>query len=185
MSGMSKKALFLAVLLASAGLGVSAAGQEPTSALKGHNTNAPVDWEAERVEVNDKANRVLLTGNVVARQAELTLRAARVTAAYTSGNGVHVDRLDASGGVLITSPSETARGEYGIYDLNAKLITLIGGVVLTRGQSNVRGGRLVLDLDSGRAVMDGAAGGGGRPGASTPETGGRVTGRFIVPQKQQ
>ena len=58
-------------------------------------------------------------------------------------------------------------------------MTLIGGVTLTRGASVVRGARLVIDLDSGRASVDGSAVGGGIGGKS----GGRVTGRFTVPQR--
>jgi lipopolysaccharide export system protein LptA len=55
---------------------------------------------------------------------------------------------------------------------------MIGGVTLTRGDSHVKGGRLVLDLDSGRAVMDG-----GGPAGTTSQSG-RVTGTFTVPQRQ-
>ena len=53
--------------------------------------------------------------------------------------------------------------------------------MLTRGESQVRGGRLVLDLDSGRAVMDGGA---RTPAGTSSGTGGRVTGTFTVPQKR-
>jgi lipopolysaccharide export system protein LptA len=146
------------------------------SALKGHNTNAPVDWDAERMEVDDKADRAVLTGNVIARQGDLTLTAARVTAAYVRNPDVHVERLDASGGVVVRSPSETARGEYGIYDLNRKIITLVGHVTLARCDGTINGGRLVYDLDSGRVVMDASA-----PSASGQS--GRVSGTFSVPRK--
>ena len=152
-----------------------AAGQEAGSALRGHNSDAPIDWGAERIEVQDRANRVILTGNVVAKQADLTLNAERITVAYLQNNGIKVQRIDASGGVLLRSPSETAKGEFAIYDLGQRIITLVGNVTLTRDGSDVNGGRLVLDLDSGRAVMDGSASG------STG--GGRVTGTFLVPQR--
>ena len=49
------------------------------SALKGHNTDAPVDWTADRMDVDDKTDRAVLTGNVVATQGDMTLTAARVT----------------------------------------------------------------------------------------------------------
>jgi lipopolysaccharide export system protein LptA len=143
------------------------------SALKGHNTDAPVDWSAERMDVDDKANRLLLTGNVVATQGDLTLTAARVTAAYTRSPGVKVQRLDATGGVVVRSPSETARGEYGIYDLDKKIITMVGNVTLTRCDGTINGGRLIYDLGSGRVVMDG----------SGPSQTGRVSGSFTVPKK--
>jgi lipopolysaccharide export system protein LptA len=150
-----------------------AAGQP--SALKGHDTNAPIDWDTGRLDVDNKANRLVLTGNVVARQGDLTLTAPRVTASYVSKPSVHIERLDASGGVVVRSPSETARGEYGIYDLNRKLITMIGNVVLSRCDGTIRGGRLVYDLNSGRAVMDGSA-----PTGSGQM--GRVSGHFTVPR---
>jgi lipopolysaccharide export system protein LptA len=158
-----------------------AAGQGATSALKGHNTNAPVDVAADRIEVQDRADRAIFSGNVQVRQANLTLNAARLTVAYAQAGGIQIQRLDASGGVTVRSPSETARGQYAIYDLNSRLITMLGGVTLTRGESQVRGGRLVLDLDSGRAVVDGGAP--GSPAGTTKEQGGRVTGTFTVPQR--
>jgi lipopolysaccharide export system protein LptA len=159
------------------------AGQGATSALKGHNSNAPVDVAADRIEVQDRADRAIFSGNVQVRQADLTLNAARLTVAYSQSGGIQIQRLDASGGVTVRSPSETARGQYAIYDLNNRLITMLGGVTLTRGQSVVRGGRLVLDLDSGRAVVDGGAGASGSPAGTTTQQGGRVTGTFTVPQR--
>ena len=78
--------------------------------------------------------------------------------------------------MVVRSPSETARGDFGIYDLNRRLITLIGSVQLQRGDSRISGGRMTIDLDSGRAVVDGGPRGAG-------ESGGRVTGRFTVPQR--
>jgi lipopolysaccharide export system protein LptA len=161
-----------------------AAGQGATSALRGHNTNAPVDFAADRIEVQDRADRAVFSGNVVARQAQLTLNAARVTIAYSNASNIEIQRIDAAGGVTVRSPSETARGQFAIYDLRSRLITVIGGVTLTRGESVVRGGRLVLDLESGRAVMDG--GSAARPSgpSGTTMTGGRVTGTFTVPQRK-
>jgi lipopolysaccharide export system protein LptA len=173
MSGM--KRVFPVLLLAAFGFG-PAFGQ--TSALKGHNSDAPVDVAADRIEVLDRADRAIFSGNVVVRQADLTLTAARLTVAYANGGGVQLRRIDATGGVTIRSPSETARGDMGIYDLEKRIITLIGGVTLTQKDAKVNGGRLTIDLDSGRAVMDG----GGPPGITSQ--GGRVTGTFTVPPRK-
>jgi lipopolysaccharide export system protein LptA len=149
------------------------------SALKGHDTDAPVDVAADRIEVQDRADRAIFSGNVEVRQGNLQLSTSRLTVAYANADGIQIERLEASGGVTLRSPSETARSQYAIYDLNRRLVTMIGGVTLNRGQSHVQGGRLVLDLDTGRAVMDGGTA--GAPG--TQETGGRVTGRFSVPRR--
>lgn len=155
-----------------------AAGQAGGSALKGHDTNQPVDVAADRIEVQDRADRAIFSGNVDVRQGNLRLSSSRLTVAYADQSGIDIQRLEASGGVTLRSPSETARSQVAIYDLQRRVVTMIGGVTLTRGPSNVNGGRLVLDLDSGRAVMDGGTA--GSPGRSES---GRVTGRFTVPQR--
>lgn len=147
-----------------------------TSALKGHDSNAPVDVSADRIEVQDRADRAIFAGNVHVKQNELTLDTQRLTVAYANQGGIQIQRLDAAGGVVVRSPSETAKGQFGIYDLNRKLITLIGSVELTRGANRIFGQRLTIDLNSGRAVIDG-----GPPGVN--QSGGRVTGRFTVPKR--
>src|SRR5881409_2247902 len=177
--------IILAVTILAAPAAVAQVQQEQSvSALKGHNSNAPVDVTADRIEVQDRADRAIFAGNVHATQAELTLDTQRLTVAYSNapqnggGTGVQIRRLDAAGGVVVHSPSETAKGDFGIYDLDKKLITVIGNVQLTHGTNVVNGQRLVINVDSGRAVVDG-----GPPGVNS--SGGRVTGHFIVPQRQQ
>jgi lipopolysaccharide export system protein LptA len=168
--------LTIAAGLAIVPLGSPTLAQESVSALKGHDPDSPIDVAADRIEVQDRSDRAVFAGNVHVRQAALTLDTARLTVAYTSGGGVQIRRLDASGGVTVKSPSETARGNFGIYDLDRKLITLVGAVQLNRGGSQINGQRLVIDLNSGRAVVDGGPAGVG-------QSGGRVTGHFTVPKR--
>ena len=177
MTGMRRKLILSVAAAATLGLAGLAHAQAGVSALRGHNSNAPVDVAADRIEVQDRIDRAVFVGNVRVRQAQLSLDTERLTIAYSSGDGVQIQRLDASGGVVVRSPSETARGNFGVYDLNRRLITLIGGVRLSRGGSEINGQRLVIDLDSGRATVDGGA-----PGVG--QSGGRVTGRFTVPQRK-
>ena len=180
MMGVRSLGIILATSLVSAavvGTAALAQQQQPVSALKGHDSNAPVDVNADRIEVQDRADRAMFVGNVHVRQAELTLDTQRLTVAYSSNGGVQIRRLDAAGGVTVHSPSETAKGDFGIYDLDRKLITLIGNVQLNRGDNQVLGQRLVIDLDSGRAVIDGGP-------AGVNQSGGRVTGHFTVPQRK-
>ena len=88
----------LGILLATALAAATAAlaqPQQPVSALKGHDGNAPVDVNADRIEVQDRADRAMFVGNVHVRQAELTLDTQRLTVAYSSNGGVQIRRLDA------------------------------------------------------------------------------------------
>lgn len=182
MSGVGKSGILLATasLLATAAM-AQVRQEQPRSALGGHNINAPVDVTSERIEVQDRADRAVFSGNVHVTQADMTLDTDRLTVAYAGGqgaSGLQINRLDAAGGVVVHSASETAKGDFGVYDLDRKLITLIGNVQLLRENNLVRGARLMIDLNSGRAVVDG-----GPPGVNA--SGGRVTGHFTVPQKQQ
>lgn len=168
--GVLAKAL-LGVGLAGAAM---AAGGQTVSALKSHDSSAPVDFAADRIELQDRADRAVLTGNVEVTQGDMKLRAARVTIAYTSADQTQVNRMDASGGVLLTTQTETARSSYAIYDLRTRLVTMIGNVVITRaGKGETRGNRLILDMNSGKATLNGGGG-----------TNGRVTGRFTPPPRQ-
>lgn len=155
-----------------------------TSALAKHNTEAPVDFDADHVEVRDNDQQALLTGSVRITQGTLTLTADQVKMFYrrAPGKQPEIQRMDAQGNVKLTSPSERASGRYGIYDVTQRIITLSGNVVLTRGESVLRGQRLSIDLDSGRSTLDSASGSTGSKSLA-PASGGRVSGRFVVPPR--
>ena len=169
--------------LLSTGTGGDAAQAQ---ALANHNSNAPVDFDAGSIEVQDRADRVVLEGNVRVTQAGMTLTAARMTVAYSRQGGTDVNRLDATGGVVVTKGDERASGNVAIYDLDRRLITMVGNVQLTQRGNNLRGGRMVIDLNTGRATVDGRGAARGPDGNPIQGgTGGRVTGTFTVPERKQ
>lgn len=171
-----------AFLLTAAGL----AGwqQLGAQAISGHDSNAPVNYAADRIELQDKAKRVVLSGNVDISQGDLRLRAARTTVAYTDADALRIQRLDATGGVTVTRGGESARGDVAVYDFNRRIITLAGNVALRRGSDTLNGGRLVMDLNSGVSSVDGRAGGSSSAvGGTGGSGGGRVSGSFSVPRR--
>jgi lipopolysaccharide export system protein LptA len=169
---------FFPIMAASALLtGVLLSVAAPAQVIRNHNSNAPVTFDAGAIELQDRADRVILTGGVTASQAGLTMQAARVTAAYSSNGGIDVNRLDAMGGVTITKDDLRATSDAAIYDLDSDLITLLGNVQLTQGANRLNGARIVIDLNSGRSTINGGA-------AGTENRGGRVTGTFTVPQRK-
>lgn len=167
------------------GLAVSA----PAAAQSRHNSSAPIDFGAQHMQLDDRANRVLLSGNVKIVQGEMTLTAARMTVSYTGeivNGSPQVSRLDAAGGVTVTRTDQSANGQYAVYDLNRRVITMIGGVTLRQGPNVIQGARLSINLDTGRATIDGsgvASGSTTGPATGVQSTGGRVTGRFSVPKR--
>jgi lipopolysaccharide export system protein LptA len=157
-------------------------GPAPAQVFGSHNSNAPVNFNAGRIEVQDRADRVVLSGAVRVEQAGLVLNAARMTVAYRNSGGIEIDRIDASGGVTIRKAGDTASGNVAIYDLNRRLITLLGDVTLTQGTNRLSGGRVIIDLASGRSTIDGRSTGGSSTG--TQDSSGRVSGTFTVPQRK-
>lgn len=130
-----------------------------------HDSNLPIEISADSLEVEQEEQVATFAGNVDAVQGDLVLSADRLRVHYegensgvglAAGRGNSIRRIDAEGNVIIASPEETAEGKQGTYDVPAKLVTLEGEVVLTRGANVIRGERLELDLVSGKSRMIGA-----------------------------
>lgn len=157
-----------------------------TALAQRHDSSAPIDFAADHIELQDKANRAILSGNVRITQAEMVLTAARVTVAYTgkvTNGSPQASRIDASGGVTVTRPDQRASGSYGVYDVSRRTVIMLGGVKLTQGGNTVNGSRLTINLDTGKAVIDGGGSVSSPGGGPTTTSGGRVTGRFTVPKR--
>lgn len=157
---------FTLTLVAMGGIQLSA------QVLKGHDSKAPVNYAADRIELQDRQDRVVLSGNVDITQAGLRMQAARTTVEYTNADSLKIQRITATGGVHVTRGTETADGNVAIYDFNRRIITLVGNVALRRGSDTLNGQRLVIDLATGVSSVDGRGGG---------RSGGRVSGSFSVP----
>jgi lipopolysaccharide export system protein LptA len=76
--------------------------------------------------------------------------------------GNNPSQIYADGRVVIDAPSGIATGESGVYDVDPRLITLTGKVVLTKDKNVLRGHKLVVNLITGQATLDGGQGKGGR-----------------------
>lgn len=182
------KFLFAAAAFAVTAMALLSAGSAgdvaQAQALTNHDSDAPVSIAAGSIEAQDRADRVLISGGVQVTQAGLRITANRMTVAYSRSTGTEINRIDAVGGVTVAKGDESARGNVAIYDLDQRIITLIGDVELRQAGNQLSGGRLVLDLKSGRATIDGR--GAGRAPDGSPiagGTGGRVTGTFTVPKR--
>lgn len=151
-------------------------------AIAAHNSNAPVNFGADRIELQDRQNRVVLSGNVDITQAGLRLQAARTLVNYSDAGSLDIQRITATGGVQVTRGDEAARGDVAVYDFGRRIITMAGNVRLRRGGDTLNGGRLVIDLRTGVSSVDGSASGSSSVTGTTSQGGGRVTGTFSVPQ---
>jgi lipopolysaccharide export system protein LptA len=83
-----------------------------------------------------------------------------------------ISRIDAQGHVVAWNPTDVGRGDYGVYNADTGIVTLLGNVTITRGQNVIRGKYAVLDLKTNISRMMTVA---TKPGEPAP----RVEGLFV------
>lgn len=155
-----------------------------------HDKTLPIEISADSLEVAQEEQLATFEGNVDAVQGDLVLSAQTLKVRYegknsnvglAAGAGGTINQIEARGGVIISSPEETAEGDVGVYDVPAQLITLKGDVILTRGENVLRGEQLELDLATGKSRMVGTTSSETAEGAAAPS--GRVKALFTPKQK--
>jgi lipopolysaccharide export system protein LptA len=75
------------------------------------------------------------------------------------GGKQQIKRLEAKGSVMVTQNDQVATGDTGIFDTKANTITLSGKVTLTKGSNVIRGQRMVVNMVTGVAQVEGQSGG--------------------------
>ncbi|WP_237152662.1 LptA/OstA family protein [Oryzibacter oryziterrae] len=140
----------------------------------GMSSNQPIQFEAESLEVRDQEHMAVFSGHVIVRQEQTVLKADTLNVYYqgsaaaqatggqpsdapaTPGQGnQQVKRLEANGNVLVTSGQQTASGNAAVFDTTLNTIVLTGNVVLTQGDNVIRGARLVINVETSQAKMEG------------------------------
>jgi lipopolysaccharide export system protein LptA len=84
-----------------------------------------------------------------------------------------INRVDAQGHVVVTNAMDTGRGDYGVYNAETGICTLVDNVVIARGKDVIKGQYGVMDLNKNVSRMLPATA--GAP-AGPPQ---RVQGLFI------
>lgn len=114
----------------------------------------PVEIEAESLVVDRATGAALFSGGVVIGQGDLRLGADEVEVVYDAETGA-VARLRARGGVTVATATEAAEAAEADYDLAARTLTLSGDVLLTQDAGALSAERMVVDLATGTARLDG------------------------------
>ena len=125
-----------------------------------YDTSLPIEITADTLEVQQDLQLAIFQGNVDAVQGELRLRADQLTVHYRTGEGGEstISLIEAKGKVVLSSPTEMAQGDEGVYDVDADTIELVGSVVLNRGDNIISGDRLKLNLATGKSKMESGVG---------------------------
>lgn len=143
--------------------------------------DAPIEIEADQLDIFDKKKIAIFKGSVIATQGETTLQTSALTIHYAgggSGTAQSITRLEANGGVTVSQKDQKAIGDRAFVDMTKEEITLAGDVVLTQGGNVLRGSKLFIDMKTGAARLASSA-----TQTSGKPSNGRVQGLFI-PNRQ-
>ena len=117
-------------------------------------SDAPVEITADTLSVDQQAGTAEFDGNVVIAQGDLRLAADAVSVSYDEASGA-ITRMVANGSVTFVTATEAAEARAADYDVTSGTLTLTGDVLLTQGPSAISAERMVVNLDTGTARMEG------------------------------
>lgn len=147
--------------------------QGPPNALQGfsQNRDQPLKIQAPTFEVRDKDQIATFSGGVHVVQGDTEMRSRSLVVYYDAdakgglkaaepgpSGQQQIRRIEAKGGVVVTQKEQNATGDTGVFDMRSNTVTLVGNVVVTKGQNVLRGQRLIVDLTNGVTKMDQAEG---------------------------
>lgn len=116
--------------------------------------STPVEVTADALDVNQGDGSAVFTGNVLIIQGDMRLSADRVQVVNrTEGSGI--DRLQASGNVVLVSGTDAAEAQRADYSVTSGKIVMTGDVLVSQGASTIASERMEIDLASGAATMSG------------------------------
>lgn len=151
--------------------------------------NAPIEIDAETLDVTESKKTAVFRGNVVAKQADFSVRTVELTAHYTGqaglisqdapppgskaqSGGAQLTRVEARQKVVVTSKDgREVTGDWADFDVKANSITVGGKVAVADGKNIIdgpEGSRLVIDMTTGQSRFDQPATGAPTKGSSQP-----------------
>lgn len=136
----------------------------------------PVKITSATLEVRDKAKMATFSGDVHVVQGETEVRCntlivfydderdkagskkAPAPAAAEGGRNQQIRRMEAKGNVVVTQKEQRAVGDRAEFDMRTNTVTMIGNVVITKGDDVLRGQRMVVDLTTGVSRVESGGG---------------------------
>jgi len=165
----------------------TAAAPPSQAIIQDQNQDQPIRIESATLEVRDKNKMATFSGDVQVVQGETTIKCQTLVVFYGAEHGSgaarqaaqpgegssgaprtqkgavvpqgsqDIRRIEARGGVTITTKDRIATGDLGVYDPKKKTITLSGNVVVSQGPNVLHGDSVVVDTATGDAHFESGA----------------------------
>jgi len=169
MTRLTASAAFAALLIAAVPAASLAKAGRSGGILPGASAKDPLNIDAGKLDFFDQEQKLVYSGSVIVTNGPSTLKATRITilldgkaAAGGATSNDRVKHIDADGPVTLVSKDQIGTGDHGSYDKAENKVYLTGNVTLTQGENVVKGERLVYDVTSGVATVQGGGAQGGR-----------------------
>lgn len=108
----------------------------------------------DSLEYYEKRQLAVARGDALAIRADRRLRADKLTAHFgEGGRRATMERIEALGNVMVSTPTDIVRAEKGDYNPNRGLATMTGNVKITRGETQLNGERAEVNLESGKSRL--------------------------------
>jgi lipopolysaccharide export system protein LptA len=139
---------------------------------------SPINIEADRMVSLEQKNSVLFSGNVVATQADVRIRANEMTVFYAESDkeqGQEVTKINCVGKVEVTRGDWLGTGNTMDYLAGERKVILSGGARAWQGKNQVTGETITYFMDEGRSEVTPSQ-------TATGKQGGRVNATIIPKQ---
>lgn len=147
-------------------------GSNPVSVLAGEKdltkTTTPIQIEADHMESRRLRNSVTFSGNVVAKQEELTIHADQMTVDYKANPATNpasnmtqgdmtqkVQKILAKGNVKLIKENWVSTGETMEFYPDSRKVVMKGNARVWQDKNMVSGETITLHLDEGKSVVEG------------------------------
>ncbi len=161
-----------------------AARAAPGMGTFGSGSKEPISIESDHLQVFDKDQKAIYSGNVVVVQGETTMKSGRMVVFYVRnapdgaggktpapapaaspaatpatsgpdlGGGTTLRKVEAFDGVTIVSKDQIATSREAVYDKDTNRMVLTGDASLTQNGNITKGEKVVYDLTTGVAVVE-------------------------------
>lgn len=116
-------------------------------------TNQPITITSDHLEGDNKNNKALFSGNVVARRGDITISCEKISIIYDEDVKT-AKEIIAEGQVRITQGERIATGERAVFNNSEEKITLTGRPQLREGDNTIEGGKITLFLAEDRGIVE-------------------------------
>lgn len=115
----------------------------------------PIFITSDRMEADRQKNILIYQGQVVAVQADMTMRSDKLTT-YFDPDLQQIKQAIAEGKLVqMTQGDRVATGTKAVFDGVAQTVTMTGNPVVRQGNSEVSGERIIFFMNEDRAIVEG------------------------------